>query len=68
MNNEDKKNEENNALYVDNKDNKDDKSVLVKQFRDNFNLSEEDFPNEKILKTLEKYNNNFNIAFKSFFG
>ena len=35
----------------------------IHEFRDTFNLSEDDYPNEKILEILKKYNFNYEDAF-----
>ena len=48
--------------------NKVDKDEIVIKFREKFDLSEEDFPKEKILNALEKNENDFNKAFSSFFN
>jgi len=60
-------NKNNNKKNNSNLDNMDKINDLIKQFRDNFNLSEEYYSNEKIINALEKYHYNFNDAFRSFF-
>jgi len=62
---EDKNNsEKKNLLAVNMNNNKND---IIKQFREMFDLKEKDYSDEKLLNALEKYNNNFNLAFGSFF-
>ena len=61
---ENKNNDKNN---ISNFDNMDKNNELIKQLRDNFNLSEEDYSNEKILNALEKHHYNFYDAFESLF-
>ena len=39
----------------------------IKEFRDTFNLSEEEYPNEKILETLQENDFNFEKAFGALF-
>ena len=43
------------------------KNDIIKQFREMFDFKEKDYSDEKLLNALEKYNNNFNLAFGSFF-
>ena len=40
----------------------------INQFRKTFNLSEDEYSNEKIFKTLKDYNFNFENAFSSFYN
>ena len=62
---EDKNNSEKNDLLVNMNNNKND---IIKQFRKMFNLLEKDYPNEKVLNALKENNNDFNLAFGSFFN
>ena len=40
----------------------------INEFRETFNLSEDEYSNEKIFKTLKDYNFNFENAFSSFYN
>ena len=40
---------------------------MIKKFRENYKLSEEDYPNEKILEVLKENNFNYEEAFSSIF-
>ena len=46
---------------------KDEYLEKVKDFRNNFGVDENDYPDEKLLETLKKYNFNEEKAFDSFF-
>ena len=41
---------------------------LIQKFRDEFSLSKEDFPDEKLLNALKNNDNNFYKSFESFFN
>ena len=40
----------------------------IKEFRDSFNLNEDDYPNEKLLKILQENDFSFEEAFSSLFN
>ena len=40
---------------------------IVDKFRKEYNLSKEEYSDERILKALKKYKNDFNNAFSSFY-
>ena len=47
---------------------KGDELIKIKEFRDQFNLSEEDYSNSALNKILRKYNYNFENSFSSLFN
>ncbi len=48
--------------------NDDEDMEKVREFRDNFGLSEEDFDDERLLEVLQKYNFQFDKAFEDLFN
>ena len=41
---------------------------IINKMREEYNISEKDFPNEKLLKAIKKYKNNLDSAFASLFN